>query len=84
MLRELRNIEGDDHTAYLRFSNHPIARTKSLANGEINVDLDSYEQVVGIEVLSLDSEELRTLADLSAEYGLSLSPLARASNRRSA
>ncbi|MBV8636928.1 MAG: DUF2283 domain-containing protein [Candidatus Eremiobacteraeota bacterium] len=78
MLRELKNVEAGEHATYFRFSKMPVAKTRCLANGEINVDLDADNEVVGIEVLSLDPEEMQTLADVVKEYRLSLSQLTHA------
>lgn len=78
MLRELKEVERDEDAIYLRFSKMPVARTRSFANGEINVDLDHYNEVIGIEVLSLDPEELQALAEIAAEYKLSFDHLRHA------
>lgn len=83
-LRELKEIEPGDHATYLRFSKLPVAKTRSLAEGEINVDLDHYGEVVGIEVLSLEPEEMQALATIVKEYGLSLSHLTQPQRRKSA
>jgi uncharacterized protein YuzE len=74
MIRELKEVEhsgkpGDP--AYLRFSNMPIARTESYADGEVNVDLDDYNEVVGIEMLSGEPEEWAALAEIAKRYSLS-------------
>lgn len=84
MLREIEGIEHSDRASYLRFSNMPVERTHCFADGEINVDLDTDGEVVGIEVLSLDYEELQTLADLAKKYRLSLTLLMNPSHRGSA
>lgn len=77
-LRELKEVEHGDEAMYLRFSHLPIARTKSFANGELNVDLDAYNEVVGIEVLSLGPDETRALSDVVNQYRLSLEAWKRA------
>ena len=77
-LRELKGIERGDEALYLRFSHLPIARTKTFAKGELNVDLDRYNEVVGIEVLSLGPAETKALAEVAAEHRLSLDLLAHA------
>ena len=41
--------------AYVRFSESEVARTVAF-NHEINIDLDAYGVVVGIEVLDLSAE----------------------------
>ena len=50
------------------FSNHSVARTESYAGGEVNVnvDVDDRNQVIGIEMLSIDAEEFAVLADVTA------------------
>jgi hypothetical protein len=77
-LRELKEVERSDEALYLRFSRLPIARTKSFADGELNVDLDAYNEVVGIEVLSLGPDEMKAFTDIVTDYRLSLDYLARA------
>jgi Protein of unknown function (DUF2283) len=78
VLNELKEVKSTDDVLYLYFSNLPISRTQSLANGEINVDLDHYGHVVGIEVLSLGPEQMQALSGIVAEHKLSLSNLAKA------
>lgn len=77
-LRELKEVENQDNVLYLHFSKLPIARTKSYAHGEINVDFDHYDEVVGIEVLSLGPTELTALTDVVTSHGLSLDLLTHA------
>jgi hypothetical protein len=50
-----------------------IARTESYARGEVNVDIDDYNEVVGIEMLSRDPEEWAAFAEIAQKYRLSLS-----------
>ena len=69
-LRELKEIENNEDASYLRFSHFPIARTKTYADGEVNVDLDHCGEVVGIEVLSYGAEELKALGEIVKEYQL--------------
>jgi uncharacterized protein YuzE len=78
MLSELKEVKSTDDVLYLYFSKLPISRTQSLANGEINVDLDHYGHVVGIEVLSLEPEQMQALSGVVSEYKLSLSNLVKA------
>jgi uncharacterized protein YuzE len=80
-LRELKEIERGDEAVYLRFSHLPIARTQTFADGELNVDLDHYNEVVGIEILSLGPIETKALAEVVAEHRLSLDLLAHASKK---
>jgi len=77
-LRELKEVENKDNVLYLHFSKLPIARTKSFSAGEVNVDLDHYNEVVGIEVLSLGPDEMQALADIASQHRLSLDLLTRA------
>jgi uncharacterized protein YuzE len=80
-LREMKEVERGDEAVYLRFSHLPITRTKTLADGEINVDLDHYNEVVGIEILSLGPNEMKALAEIAAEYRLSLDLLAHSTKK---
>jgi Protein of unknown function (DUF2283) len=80
-LRELKDVERRDGVLYLHFSRLPIARSKSYANGEINGDLDHYNEVVGIEILSLEPEETQALAEVANEYRLSLDKLTQEGRR---
>ena len=77
-LRELKEVENRDNVLYLHFSKLPIARTRSYADGEINVDLDHYDEVVGIEVLSLGPDEMSALSAIVSEHRLSLDLLTHA------
>jgi hypothetical protein len=77
-LRELKEVERGDEAVYLRFSHLPIARTKTFADGELNIDLDHDNDVVGIEILSLGPTEMKALAEIVAEHRLSLDLLAHA------
>jgi uncharacterized protein YuzE len=84
MLRELQRFEDGYKAKYLRFSNHKVAKTLSFHDGGVNVDLDGDGEVIGIEVLCLDSVDLRTIADLLERYNLSLNRLIDATRRKSA
>ncbi len=73
MVRELKEIEWSGNVgdpAYLRFTKMPVANTESHANGEVIVDLDAYNEVVGIEMLSTDPEEWEAVAHIGKEHGL--------------
>lgn len=76
---ELRQIQetqkADGNVLYLYYSRLPVSRTKEFANGEINVDLDEQGEVVGIEVLSLEIEELAALKEIASQYQLNLDDL---------
>lgn len=80
-LRELKEVENRDNVLYLHFSKLPVAHTKSYADGEINVDLDHYGEVVGIEVLSLGPDELSALSAIVSKYRLSLDLLTHANKK---
>lgn len=82
MLRDLKGVEGGDEALYLRFTNLPIGKTLSYASGEVNVDLDHHGKVVGIGMLSLDSEEVQVLAEIAREYGLNFDALEHAVRKR--
>jgi hypothetical protein len=56
----------------------PIAPTKSFAEGELNVDLDHDDKVVGIEVLALGPNEVKALSDIVTHHRLSLDLLIKA------
>jgi uncharacterized protein YuzE len=75
--KELKEIEEDvDHgISYLRFTKLPVVRTESYAGGEVNVDLDAYGHVVGIEMLSSEQAELSALVDITKKYSLNLNGL---------
>jgi hypothetical protein len=77
-LRELKEVESRDGVLYLHFSKLPIAHTKSYAKGELNVDLDHYDEVVGIEVLSLGPTEMKALTEIVTRHRLSLDLLVHA------
>lgn len=78
-LRELKEVENrDDDALYFHFSRLPIAKTRSFANGELNVDLDAYDEVVGIEILSLGPEEMQALTEVVSRHRLSLDLLIHA------
>ena len=77
-MRELMLVEGSggpEKPLYLRFSSTPVTRTESFASGEVNVDLDAQNQVIGIEMLSTDPEELEVLARLMRSHDLRLTGL---------
>ncbi|GEM_PF-2561576 len=88
MIRELKEIEWSGKVGdpvYLRFTNFPIAKTEAHANGEVNVDLDDYNEVVGIEMLSTDPDEWEAVFRAGKQYGLRFELLlAGAKNREGA
>lgn len=76
MTRELLAVEGGGtEPVYLRFSERTIARTESYAGGEVNVDVDDRNDVVGIEMLNTDPEEIAALASVAQTYNLRLGRL---------
>src|SRR5579863_6869318 len=80
-LREVLEIQKLDNLLYLYYSHSPVARTKEFADGEINVDLDSEDQVVGIEFLSFRPEDIGVLRNLSSRYRLSFESISNSLNR---
>ena len=73
MIHELNAIEWSGKTGdpvYLRFSEARVARTESYANGEINVDFDDNNDVIGIEMLSTDPEEWEVTARIGRAHNL--------------
>lgn len=84
MIKKLKEIENDGQPRspiYLRFSNHVIERTESYAEGEVNVDVDHYNEVVGIEILSMGAPQLKALSEIVAQYDLDISPMFMAGRR---
>jgi hypothetical protein len=75
VLRQLKDLESRDGVSYLHFSALPVARTKSYAAGELNIDLTDDDEVVGIEVLSLGPNELKALTEIATAHHLSLNKL---------
>jgi uncharacterized protein YuzE len=65
------NIKIDPLTsvAYVSITNSKVSKTENLSES-INADLDSTGELVGLEVL--DIESLRTLGDSAANLGLSM------------
>lgn len=80
-LKDIERGERERSPIYLRFSNHVIGRTESYARGEVNVDVDHYDQVVGIEMLSAGPNALRALSEVVQQYDLDVNPLFMAGRR---
>jgi len=76
--RALKTVESSEDAVYLRFSKLTIARSVSYANGEINVDIDDHGEVIGIEMLSLDPQEMQALAEIATKYSLNFDAWAHA------
>jgi uncharacterized protein YuzE len=75
MSQELKNIEWSGRVGepmYFRFSNAPVATTEPHAGGEVNVDLDSHDEVVGVELLSGDAEDFAVFLKVAERRGLGL------------
>lgn len=71
--RELQRVEWSGTTpdpAYLRFSDSDVDQTVIYGNGEVTVDLDQHGDVIGIEMLSTDSEEWETVAQIGKAHDL--------------
>lgn len=85
MIRELKEIEWDgkaDDPVYLRFSKMAVAKTKAYASGEINVDLGHDNEVVGIEMLSIDPDEWEAVFRIGKENGLRFDLLLAGAKKR--
>jgi uncharacterized protein YuzE len=71
--RALKEIEWDGRPGdpvYLRFTTMAVVQTAAYANGEVNVDLDTSGDVVGIEMLSIDPEEFGAVAQIGKKHDL--------------
>lgn len=67
MARPLKNIHWNGNRQepmYFVFSDEPVAVTESHHNGEVNVDLDRDNEVIGIEVVFPDAETFETLFEI--------------------
>ncbi len=49
---------GEDSAVYIRLSNRPVNKTVSEYQGSVNVDLDDYDEPVGVEILGAVSVEI--------------------------
>jgi hypothetical protein len=73
--------ETEFSVAYVRYRQaepQGIGRTIGYADHQVNVDVDETNGIIGIigiEILSLDADELAALADIAKAYDLNLSPL---------
>ena len=75
MSRALKNIEWSGtlgEPMYFRFSNDSVTTTESHAGGEVNVDLDVHNDVVGVELLSGDAEDFAVFLQLAQARDLDL------------
>ncbi len=66
-IAEVITIDRDANAAYIRLSREASVRAEVL-NDFVNVDLDSSNRVVGVELLSLDEEI--PFGELAAKYHL--------------
>lgn len=85
MSGELKEIEWSGKAGdpvYLRFSDRAVAKTEAHAKGEVNVDLDSSNEVIGIEMLSTDPDEWEAVARVGKEHNLRFELLLAAAKRR--
>ena len=48
-------LDSEAHAAYVRFSDHPVAKTKLLVAGEciVTADYDSQDKVIGVELIGV-------------------------------
>jgi len=75
MNQDLKNIEWSGKVGepmYFRFSTAPVATTESHAGGEVNVDLDAHDAVIGVELLSGDAEDFSVFLKIAETRGLDL------------
>ena len=75
MSKTLKNIEWSGvvgEPMYFRFSHAPLATTESHAGGEVNVDLDANDNVIGVELLSGDAEDFSVFWKIAEARGLEL------------
>lgn len=87
MMRELQEIKWSGKAGdpvYLRFTKLPVARTDSYANGEVNVDLDASNEVVGIEMLSTDPDQWAAVGRIGQEHSLRFDLFLAGAKRRGA
>ena len=49
-------LDSEAHAAYVRFSNHPVAKTKLLVAGEciVTADYDSDGKIIGVELIGVN------------------------------
>jgi hypothetical protein len=67
---------------YLRFSKKPVAKTEARARGEVNLDLDAHNGVVGIEMVSTDPDEWEAVARVGKEHDLRFDLLLAGAKKR--
>jgi hypothetical protein len=75
VIRELKDIESSGRPGepiYFIFSKLPIEHTEAHADGEVNVDVDHYNEVVGIELLSGKPENFAVFFEIVKHRALSL------------
>jgi len=77
VLQSPRKIERNDGVMYFHFNDNAIAKTKSYARGEVNVDLDASGMLVGVEVLSFGEDEIAALSSLAQEHHLDIATIFR-------
>jgi uncharacterized protein YuzE len=74
-------IDSDARAAYVRFSNNPVASTEPVEIDDviITVDLDSTQQVVGVELVGVEEFNIVKLAERAHIRGIraDLLPLTR-------
>ena len=49
---------GEDSAVYVHLSSRPVAYTTEHYNGSVNVDMDDYDEPVGVEILGAVSVEI--------------------------
>lgn len=86
MMQRLKEIEPRTHDRdpiYMRFSDCAVERTDSYVDGEVNVDVDQRNEVIGVELLSVGPDELRALASIIERHNLDIAPLFRTNGQPS-
>jgi hypothetical protein len=83
-MTELQEIGGgeDGSPVYLRFQWSAVNRTETFAGGEVNVDFDANNCVIGIEMLSADPEEVEAVAKIATAHRLRIATLFAGSAKR--
>jgi uncharacterized protein YuzE len=84
VMRELKHIEYSGvpgEPIYFVFSNHVVDRTEAYAGGEVNVDVDHYDEVVGIELLNGSPKNFDVFFDIVKDRQLGISGMHLAPQR---
>ena len=85
-MRELTDIQYSGipgEPIYFVFSNQVVDHTDSYAGGEVNVDIDPHDEVVGIELLSGSPSNFDVFFDIVRQRDLGISGIHLAPQRAS-